>query len=113
MSVELVGPFEEHRVVVDGLQVPHLTATPMPGGKVNLLLDSRLGLDVEVVDLEAVTRFVADAVAIGMGYASFGGPKMPPFPKLTGITSVEMGEAPPSDDWRQELQEGGEDAGRD
>jgi hypothetical protein len=40
-AVEFIGPFEHHVVQVHGCAVPFLTAQPLPGGKVNLVLDDR------------------------------------------------------------------------
>jgi hypothetical protein len=67
-SVELVGPFETHDVVVNGFKVPYLSASPMRGGMVNLVLDNRMALDVSVQDLDRVVAFIADCIAVGMGY---------------------------------------------
>jgi hypothetical protein len=67
---EIVGPFETHRVIVSGRRVPFLEAYPMNGGKISLVLDSRLGADVSVADAETVIPFIADCIAVAMGYAS-------------------------------------------
>lgn len=90
-SVELVGPFERWDVVVDGRLVPYLQATPEPGGVVHLTLDGRFGLVVEVADLDRTARFVADCIAVGMGYtchppAEWDEPiRNPPFPRMRCI----------------------------
>jgi hypothetical protein len=68
--VEYIGPFEEHRVVVSGWEVPLLEATFSPGGMVSLTLDRRFGLDVPVADAERVVPFLANAIAIALGYAA-------------------------------------------
>jgi hypothetical protein len=101
-SVEFIGPFEEHRVVVDGWQVPFLTATPFKGGMVALTLDHRFDLDVSVADAERIVPWVADVIAVAMGYACFPRAYMgddainrkPPFSRLIGIGSVKTEEAP-------------------
>ena len=67
--VDYVGPFETHRVVVDGWQVPLLDATPLQGGRVLLSLDSRFGLELTLAEAERVVPFVAHAIAIASGFA--------------------------------------------
>lgn len=66
---EIVGPFETHRVIVGGRRVPYLEAYPVNGGKISLVLDGRLGMDVPVADAETVIPFIAHCIAVGMGYA--------------------------------------------
>jgi len=66
---EIAGPFESHRVIVDGRRVPFLDALPMNGGKISLLLDNRYTLDISVIDAEMFIPWIADAIAVAMGYA--------------------------------------------
>lgn len=68
-DVEYIGPFERWAVVVDGWEVPHLDAIPVPGGKVSLSLDRRFGLDLSVADAERIIPFIAHAIAIAEGFA--------------------------------------------
>ena len=68
--VEFVGPFEHHDVVVNGWQVPFLTATPIPGGRVHLTLDNRMGIDLTVQEAETVVPFLADCMAVAMGFTA-------------------------------------------
>jgi hypothetical protein len=70
VSVEIVGPFNERRLVVNGWQVPFLEATELDGGKVHFTLDHRLGLDVDTKDFEPVAEFLADAIAVALGLPS-------------------------------------------
>jgi hypothetical protein len=65
---EIVGPFETHRVIVGGRRVPFLQAHPMNGGRISLILDNRLGVDVSVADAETVIPFIADCIAVALGY---------------------------------------------
>lgn len=65
---QIVGPFQSHRVIVDGRRVPFLEAFPVNGGKISLLLDGRYGLDVSVGDADAFIPWIADAIAVAMGY---------------------------------------------
>jgi hypothetical protein len=55
-------------VVLRGWQVPFLTATPLPGGKIHLTLDHRFGLDLSLADAEQVIPFLADCMAVALGY---------------------------------------------
>ena len=68
MDYEIVGPFSSHWVVVDGRQVPFLEATPANGGKIHLTLDQRYSLDISVADAETFIPWIADAIAVAMGY---------------------------------------------
>ena len=72
-SYEIVGPFESHRVIVGGRRAPFLEAHPVNGGKIHLLLDSRIGVDVSVADAETVIPFIADCIAVALGYACHPG----------------------------------------
>ena len=64
---QIVGPFQSHRVIVDGRRVPFLEALPVNGGKISLLLDGRYGLDISVADADAFIPWIADAIAIAHG----------------------------------------------
>lgn len=68
MEYEIIGPFDTYRVVVGGRQVPYLDATPMNGGIISLTLDNRFSLDVPVADAGHVIPFIADCIAVAMGY---------------------------------------------
>lgn len=68
-TVEYVGPFEQWQVVVDGWEVPLLTAHPQTGGKIFLSIDRRFGLELSLKDAELVVPFLAHAIAIAGGYA--------------------------------------------
>lgn len=67
-AVEFVGPFQHHDVVVNGWQVPFLAATPEPGGRIHLSLDHRFGIDVTVEEAERIVPFLADCMAVALGY---------------------------------------------
>lgn len=91
---EIVGPFEgSYRVVVDGRQVPFLEARPANGGVIRLTLDDRYGVDVGVAQADALIPWIADAIAIGMGWnchprRGCEAVRRSPFPYLTGIDGV-------------------------
>ena len=69
-EAEIVGPFNERRLVVNGWQVPFLSAVELDGGRVHFTLDHRLGLGVEAKDFEPVAKFLADAISIALGLPS-------------------------------------------
>ncbi len=90
---EIVGPFETHWVMVDGRQVPFLEAAPANGGIIHLTLDQRYGLDVPVADADRIIPFIADCIAVGLGYNCHPRPgreptRSTPFPPAHGITSL-------------------------
>ncbi len=91
MTVEFVGPFEHHDVVVDGRVVPYLQATPFKGGMIQLTLDHRFSRDLSIADAEHLVPFIADCIAVAMGYTchprpGWDGPvPLPAFRKLTGL----------------------------
>jgi hypothetical protein len=70
-----VGPFRHRIVVVDGWRVPLLTASLGLRGIVHLTLDERIGFDAPVGEADYFVRFLAHAIAIGLGYASHLGPE--------------------------------------
>jgi hypothetical protein len=70
-GLEFVGPFESHDVVLNGRQVPFLSATPIQGGRVLLHLDRRFMLDLSLQEAEHLMPFIAHCIAVGMGYVGF------------------------------------------
>lgn len=66
------GPFSQHEVVVNGWKVPFLHAHP--GGEhdeeVTLVLDNRLALTLSVEEAERMVPFLADSIAVALGYPS-------------------------------------------
>lgn len=70
--VSFPGPFTHHDVVVDGWKVPLLHAHP--GGEhdesVTLVVDNRLALTLTVEEAERFTPFLANAIAVALGYTS-------------------------------------------
>jgi len=72
-GVEFVGPFEHYDVRVNGWNVPYLTAAPMNGGRVSLCLDDRLGVEMTVQEAERFLPFVADCIAVALGYTAHPG----------------------------------------
>jgi hypothetical protein len=68
--VSFPGPFNHHEVVVDGWTVPLLHAHPCGDHdeSVMLVVDKRLALTVTVEEAERFVPFVADAIAVALGY---------------------------------------------
>ena len=94
-EVSFPGPFSRHDVIVRGYSVPFLHAQVQDGGKITLVLDDRYGLDLTVKDAESVVPFIADAIAIALGYPSHpsaDGPHPPqrsPHPKPKRVMMIE------------------------
>ncbi len=66
--VSFPGPFTQNGVVVSGYSVPFLHAQVHDGGKMTVVLDDRFGIELTVDEAERVVPFVADAIAIALGY---------------------------------------------
>jgi hypothetical protein len=73
-GVQLVGPFQYHAVTVDGWRVPFLTAQPGNGGIVWLTVDDTRVLDIPVADFDRTVEFVADCIAVALGYTAHPSP---------------------------------------
>jgi hypothetical protein len=89
--VSYVGPFESHDVVVEGRQVPFLRAMPIDGGEIDLTLDRRYGLILTTAEAERFVPFLANAIAVALGYtchpdAERDSPRSRhPFPRVTPL----------------------------
>lgn len=89
--LSFVGPFKHHDVVIDGRQVPFLRATPLDGGQIHLNLDRRLGVTLSAEEAERFVPFLADAIAVALGFTShpdagMGGPiPRHPFPAVSPL----------------------------
>jgi hypothetical protein len=70
--VSFPGPFTHHDVVVDGWAVPLLQAQPCgeQDENVMLILDGRLAMTVSVEEAERFVPFLADAIAVALGYTA-------------------------------------------
>jgi hypothetical protein len=95
-SVDFLGPFESHIVVVNGREVPHLQATPLPGGRVFLSLARQVAVELSLQEAERLVPFIADAIAVGMGYtchpsADMDGPvRAHPFPTVFNVLTADI-----------------------
>lgn len=94
MAVTFPGPFEHHDVVVNGWRVPFLHAHMKTEDRVLLVLDRRLGAEFSVEEAERVVPFLADAIAVAMGYGAHPDVDAPrpleraPYPRPDGIVSL-------------------------
>ena len=71
-DVRYVGPHSAHEVVVDGWSVPLIHAHPCGehDDKVMVVIDNRLEDTFTVAEAERFVPFLADAIAVALGYAS-------------------------------------------
>lgn len=75
--VSFPGPFKHHDVVVEGWRVPFLEAHPNEEDRITLTLDRRLGIDLTTDEAERLTPFIADAIAVALGYGAHPRGEMP------------------------------------
>jgi hypothetical protein len=75
--VAFPGPFQHHDVVVRGWRVPFLEAHPNEEDRITVTLDRRLGLDLTTDEAERLLPFVADAIAVALGYGAHPRGEMP------------------------------------
>lgn len=64
------GPFSHHDVVVQGWTVPFVKASLRGEDRLRLILDERKGIDLSVAEAENVLPFLADAIAVALGYGA-------------------------------------------
>ena len=112
MSAEIVGPFEEYRLIVDGYSVPCVEARENDGGTVTFIVDKRLAWTIPAGAFDDVAHMVAHVYAVGLGLAcapseEYGEPdglKLVPVMMRPGrvraIGAVRTEEAEPDDDPR-------------
>lgn len=93
-AVSFPGPFEHHDVVVHGWRVPYLQASLSGEDGVTLVLDRRLGVRLSANEAERVVPFVADAIAIALGYGAHprgdteNPPPRAPYPRPERVVEV-------------------------
>ena len=79
--VTFPGPITHHIVAVDGWSVPFLEAYLRGEDGVQLVLDGRIGIDLGTGEAERLIPFLADAIAVALGYGGHprtDGPELPP-----------------------------------
>src|SRR5438034_8391022 len=69
-DVNFPGPFSHHDVVVNGWKVPLVHAHPRGAHDetVTLVIDNRLAATFTVEEAERFVPFLADAIAVALGY---------------------------------------------
>lgn len=68
--VSFPGPFTHHEVAVHGWTVPFIRASLGGEDRVRLILDDRRGIDLTTQDAERFIPFLADAIAVALGYGA-------------------------------------------
>ena len=68
--VTFPGPFTHHEVAFDGWSVPFLRASFYGEDRVRLILDDRRGIDLTTSEAERLIPFLADAIAVALGYGA-------------------------------------------
>lgn len=97
--VNFPGPFSHHDVVVDGWRVPFLHAQLGGEERVLLVLDGRLGVDLSSQEAERLVPFLADAIAVALGYGAHPRGDTPrpleraPYPRPERVVEVSVGES--------------------
>jgi hypothetical protein len=100
-QVNFVGPFEHHDVVVEGWRVPYLHAqlSSDDEDRVTLVLDRRLGIELTTAEAERVVPFLADAIAVALGYGAHpraetdAPPARAPYPRPERVVDVMLDES--------------------
>jgi hypothetical protein len=97
--VNFPGPFQHHDVVVEGWRVPYLQAhLANDEDRVMLVLDRRLGVELSTSEAERIVPFVADAIAIALGYGAHprgdadAPPARAPYPRPERVVDVVLDE---------------------
>lgn len=98
--VAFPGPFQHHDVVVDGWRVPFVQAHLGDEDRVSLVLDRRLAADFTLDEAERVVPFLADAIAIALGYGAHPNedtprkPPMAPYPRPERVVGLGPDDLP-------------------
>lgn len=101
--VEFIGPLEHHEVVVDGWSVPLMTAGMASESEVMLICDQRLAATFTVEEAERFVPFLADCIAVALGYGAHPNEQdepplawEPPHPKPHRVHRIEGIQGEPS-----------------
>lgn len=87
MTAEIIGPFSEYRLVVDGYNVPFVEAHEDDGGTVTFIMDGRLAWTIPAGAFEDVAHLIATAYALGIGLPCAPSADYPP-PVMDSIAAV-------------------------
>jgi hypothetical protein len=96
-GLEIIGPFMDYRVTIDGYEVPRLRAV-RHDGLISMTLDHRFGCDIpDDKNAHSIIWFIANVMAIGAGYSCFGQNAHPANPfkcRLTGMSLAQVEDGP-------------------
>lgn len=88
VGLEIIGPFPDYRVTIDGYEVPDLRAVRV-NGMISMTLDHRFGCDIpDDEHAHSIIWFIANVMAVAAGYSCFGENAKPANPfkcRMTGI----------------------------
>ena len=82
--------------MVNGWHVPYLQAHVVAEDRVMLVIDRRLATEMSVEEAKQVVPFVADAIAVAMGYGAHPDESTPrplpraPYPRPERVVDVNM-----------------------
>jgi hypothetical protein len=102
--VQFPGPFNQHDVVVDGWKVPLLHAHPTGANdnEIMLVIDHRLAETFTVAEAERFVPFLADAIAVALGYTCHPNgdeePNWNPQPRPVRTNAIVAAQAIPGDE---------------
>jgi hypothetical protein len=68
--VTFPGPFTHHEVAVHGWSVPFLKASLGAEDRLRLILDERRMIELSTHEAERFIPFLADAIAVALGYGA-------------------------------------------
>jgi len=93
--LEIIGPFDEYRVTVNGYQVPDLQARRV-NGLICLSLSNSLGCDIPDDERALpIIDFIANAMAVAAGYTCFGENSQPINQFRRRLIGFDLGELSP------------------
>lgn len=98
VGLESIGPFQIHKLRLDGYRIPHLNGR-LIDGVWHFILDERFGCEIPEKYGTSVAWMIANALAIGAGYSCFGENSQIANPftvKMHGLSltpEIEMSEA--------------------
>jgi hypothetical protein len=96
LRVSFPGPFTHHDVVVDGWRVPFLQAHMTAEDRVMLVLDRRLATELSIDEADRLLPFVADAIAVALGYGAHPNEDTPrpltrvPYPRIERVVDIDL-----------------------
>jgi hypothetical protein len=68
-KVEIVEISGRHELWIDNWTVPLVAPREVDGGRIEFIVDHRLGYVVDAANFESVAKLLADVIAVAWGYA--------------------------------------------